>query len=678
MPISDKNIKFKGYCWSLGTTSFRTRFFNYSIEKQLGLLRNFWSITENQDWGSNDVQVAYYDYLLTNGFIVGDAARKDKDAREKTSGLVDIGLLDDNRHITQAGEKLLRICDTNSFGMDNFLKIPNDSYLFLKQMFKVSVEVDKQVVRPFVVLIHLLCNLDFLSDDEFTYLLPLCINSETTEFVIDSINAIRSGETDINAVIEQVLLSKANYKSAYSYFMKNEVSEESVCIVGLNRKSRNYDKPYFYLYECLKEVYLQKKFAKVSNLYDATTRINIGVHWRTLLFEIARKNVVEEDREGALKLNIFSNIKSEDELKTAFFKTVHLLKAKATLSDYADLNRRYIKTTSVVLFENGICKLDLIPRYFFKSADDELYGQAYDECDLLNEDCELEDISNALKYNEPRILDDLRNGLNVAISSIEDAYDLIEQNKYDRFNAIIDEKFPKDVLVQLLSYFEDRRDGEINAMVTDNADIPTIFEYILGVVWYRISGKSGDILKFMKLSLDADLLPVTHAAGGDADIIYEYSRSAVYPSHALLLEATLAERTNQRRMEMEPVSRHLGNYILANNGKVAYCIFVTTYLHPQVICDLRGRKQMFFCDGQNPDNYIYGMKIIPITTTDLRKVIECGLTYNDLYDRFDKAYNKSSDMHPFTWYKTCVEIQCESKPPVHSRTEEGEVIPYRV
>ena len=41
-------------------------------------------------------------------------------------------------------------------------------------------------------------------------------------------------------------------------------------------------------------------------------------------------------------------------------------------------------------------------------------------------------------------------------------------------------------------------------------------------------------------------------------ILYEYEACTSYPKHSLLIEATLSDATNQRRMEMEPVSRHLG------------------------------------------------------------------------------------------------------------------------
>ena len=92
------NLKYKSFYWSLGTTSFRTKNFNKKIEQQLSLLRDFWSLKENigRDW-EEKIQVDYYNFLQEVGFISGDANNKAKDAREKTSGLVSLGLIDENR-----------------------------------------------------------------------------------------------------------------------------------------------------------------------------------------------------------------------------------------------------------------------------------------------------------------------------------------------------------------------------------------------------------------------------------------------------------------------------------------------------------------------------------------------------------------------------------------------------
>ena len=126
----------------------------------------------------------------------------------------------------------------------------------------------------------------------------------------------------------------------------------------------------------------------------------------------------------------------------------------------------------------------------------------------------------------------------------------------------------------------------------------------------------------MKLSLDANLLPKSHAAGGDADIVYEYDKTTTYPKHILLLEATLSDKTNQRRMELEPISRHLGQHLLKNNNTNSYCVFITTYLDINVLSDFRYRKDFPYYDTNNSQKYIKGMKIIPLSTDILKNIIK--------------------------------------------------------
>lgn len=64
---------------------------------------------------------------------------------------------------------------------------------------------------------------------------------------------------------------------------------------------------------------------------------------------------------------------------------------------------------------------------------------------------------------------------------------------------------------------------------------------------------------------------------GMADIIYQYEQTAEYPKHSVLIEATLATDNNQRRMELEPVSRHLGDYLLKYKEFNDYAIFISTF-----------------------------------------------------------------------------------------------------
>ena len=159
-------LTYKSFCWCLGTTSFRTKNFNRTIEQQLGLLNEFWSKPDNADisWrNNNNIQTEYYLFMQEKGFVEGDADNKPKDAREKTSGLVDIGLIDDNRRPTNVGKALLAISESNDFGSDNHFEIPKDSFIYLKQLLKTSCVVDGNTVRPLIVLLYLLSRLGELS-----------------------------------------------------------------------------------------------------------------------------------------------------------------------------------------------------------------------------------------------------------------------------------------------------------------------------------------------------------------------------------------------------------------------------------------------------------------------------------------------------------------------------------
>lgn len=649
-------IPYKSFCWSLGTTSFRTKDFNKTIEEQLLLLDEFWKLDENKDenWsGNKDLQTRYYDFMQSKDFVEGNAGNKPKDAREKTSGLVDIGLIDDGRKLSNAGKALLKITSENDFSSDNQFQIVKDSYIYLKQLLKTYYNVDGHTVRPFMVLIHLLNKFDYLTLDEYTYLFPLCIGQVETAEIVDGISQLRSGSTSIDKIIINRLMDMPNYKMALDYLLENEVTEDVMRIIGMNRKSskeggKNYDRAYFPLYQALYNLYVLKDNSYISVAYEATSKVKIGKWWRKLLFNTSSKKAIYNNPVLHLRNTDFNDVTDEENFKRIFFKTMHLFKAKATLSDYLDLNRRYIKTTDAVLFEDDTIKLDIVPKHFFKTVAENLYLDTFIPSELLYEDCDMSEISACLVVSDETIVAGINEELGINVSDMQSAREALEDTRYQRLQHLIDTKFTDDKLLSLLDCFETRNDDEIRSMVTDNADVPTIFEYVLGILWYKASERHGKILDYMKLSLDADLLPKTHAAGGEADIVYEYEATEYYPEHTLLLEATLADSTNQRRMEMEPVSRHLGKHLLRTGNLSSYCVFATNYLDINVIADFRGRKSMPFYDPQDYSKSVNGMKIIPLQTSDLKKILSNKKTYKELYPIFETAFN--STLPPHKWY----------------------------
>ena len=170
-----ETLAYSSFFWSLGTTSFRTKELNYSIEKQLACLDDFWKIPENanQGWEKKymapgqadiyDIKNRYYDFMRERGLTTGDDSIKYKAAREKTSGLVDLGLINENHRLTDVGRRILEISQSEDYKSDNQLLISKDSYVYLKQLLKTFIKTDGIIVRPFVVVLYLLSKLDYLT-----------------------------------------------------------------------------------------------------------------------------------------------------------------------------------------------------------------------------------------------------------------------------------------------------------------------------------------------------------------------------------------------------------------------------------------------------------------------------------------------------------------------------------
>lgn len=670
-----EKIGYSSFVWKFGTTSFRTTKFNKMTEWQLRLLDEFWQKPEYSDYGweksymfdgQDDIywiKCRYYDWLVQNEFMDGGEPedKKFKTAREKTSGLYDMGLINENHRLTAVGRNLLELAESETYSEMTPLNISKDSMLYLEQLLKLSSSDTGTVVRPFIVVLYLLSKLEYLSNDEFKYLMPLCTNQESTNYILEFIKELRRGHGSIDNVIVRILLSRSNYKLGLERFTSNVFSKDLLLSVSMNRKSpERYDINYVPLYKQMHSVFMQKDDSQIFPLFQTITKFtnsNISIKWKSLLFDTPSTAAVKKEPKKHI-LSLPENVTcSEEKFKEFFFITMHLFKAKATLEDYLDLNRRYLGLTNCFIFEDSQVKLDIVPRQFFGKAIDALYQQAYTESEKLEECTSLSEICPELVFSESDIIDGINKDLGTHISTIEEAYSEIDRIKYQRFDKLVKEKFSDSQLIMLLDCFNRREDSTINQMVTDNADIPTIFEYILGIIWWKASHQKGKVLDYMKLSLDANLLPITHAAGGEADIVYEYPQCDSYPAHSVLLEATLADGTNQRRMEMEPVSRHVGNHILRTENSLSYGIFATTFLHINVISDFKSRKHTPYFDTQDEAKFIPGMKITPLDTDDLRNIIENGIKYEDLYNRFETAYQRADEYaNPKQWYEELVKL----------------------
>ena len=204
-------MAFKSYSWSIGTTSFRVSQLNYKIERQLQLLKQFWLDNPNINWNNNnELQKKYYYFMKDNGFVNGEAPRPDKDAREKTSGLVDIGVLTKDRKLTEVGIKIESLLNKER-AKDNIFYIDEDSYYYLLQFLKLQINKDGLKIKPFIALLYMLEKLDYLTYEEFTYLLPLCKNKFDVVKMVNDIKYNRQG-LDLDTIIIGTTLQLSVFK----------------------------------------------------------------------------------------------------------------------------------------------------------------------------------------------------------------------------------------------------------------------------------------------------------------------------------------------------------------------------------------------------------------------------------------------------------------------------------
>lgn len=652
-------MAFKSYCWVIGTTSFRVKQLNYKIELQLKYLSELFLKNNDKPWC--ELQEKYYDLLVSKGFSKGTANNKAKDARELTSGLGDLGLVyKKTRHITPVGDMLNTISSKDDFTPDNLLDISKDSYIYLLQFLKYQIWDDDVKIKPFISLIYMLSELGSLTREEFTYLLPVCMNINDVLLVTSEIK--KKGNKGINDILINKMMKMDNYRSSLKEFLDSKnVDQDLISKIGMNRKSSTYDRPVFSIYSSIHKIFnlvqsSSYEFLKLEseNLKKAVLSVNENQSavWRKY-FSITKTKIIDEEFiSNLLSLSIFKS-KDEQDFRRNFFLIWHLSKWKRTLEDYYDLNKRYFALTDIIKFSNQKFELTPIAKIFFKDRIKKMIYSPFVPNDryetLLTSLIPIEKIYPECLTTKEILAKEVSDnvGKNITPDELEDFYNNLQN---EEFISLIEAKFSKDVLLKLLDAFKNRDDEYIEQTITDDATPSTCFEYIIGLIWYEISGRKGLIKDYLKLSLDSNNLPKTHAKGGDSDLIFEYEKTSSYPKHDCLIEVTLATSTGQREMEWEPVTRHLEHHIVnVTRNKKDYVVFIANELTKTAISTFRNMKTYEYYEPKTNVIAGTGLKIITLCCDDIKTIIHKGLNYDQLYTIFEDSFNSLTV--GISWYE---------------------------
>ena len=712
------------YCWVIGNTGFRESALYEKIESYLEILSEF----KDRKYTWKDNQKEFFYMMQEHNFMVDGSTSETnmkKAARLKTSPLEKLGLVDVERSITEVGKEILnRAIKRNGqaakyIDKDYFLE--NDGDIYIKQLIKLQFFAnDNEAVKPFILFLRYIKEFKYLYYDEMIYIIPLIVCDNLFDYGKNLINEYRSEKLKPNFDSwkwqkEHIIKNKDNIKNIKAikeYINENiEVISNSIennyideinnFIIRLddNGKSVQYSLKLVDLFIGLCDLRnnindFEKAKKCIDNIVNGIEKTSSTQQllWRKLIFGVDNKNKFKNKSDSRYKENLeyyINNIYDSD-IKTFllnFYDILWFVKIKNNLEDYADHNLRYLKLSNILenKYENGD-KVIRISEIYEVLVDKILDDQSIDKI-ILNR----EDYNKYLykkSYELPKLEEeDMKKIANKYISKINEISDeKIDSKKHDNLNyrgwieslnkLYIDKKVINMIddvrqaivkkedgnLLQCLGYLRERskaNDIKLKNYIDTEADVPTIFEYLVWQSFLLFGDYKENPIDFANFSFDNNLKPVQHAGGGIADVIFKYE------DHDLILEATLTNDENQRKLEMEPVPRHVARYRNEVRNET-YCIFVAPFIDPNVAVVHRAFKNLpyYVKDINGEYKAINGTSIIPFAIKDLQKVIKYSIKTDSLYNQmkeqvFEPIINDVND-NGYIWYKKGVENKINS------------------
>lgn len=590
------------------------------------------------------ILVKYKDKRYENNKTVKDykslleyfISEQKKRGRTYTNALVKIGLVDEKRKITAVGEALLD-GDTKQDDIEKLLNLSADNIIFLRQLLKLRVyEFEgKNYIYPFRMGIYLLSKFDDIPQKEFCTILSLIRAGKTDEEY--------RGTLDKYKLVKSKNMSFGEYVSRYiqeenleiKFEEKYRISKEKFEKYFLNRKSKDKIEDYFEFYEISLDFFENRNFETYKRLEKISKKGSIkkAFGYNKVPFKFCKtlKKFFEENKETIFEAE------NTEEFNKLFYELFRDSKNYGLIFEYNDMTIRTFNLSGLISFENGLVNLSY--KWLSKNIFSEIIGMKKLSNEVVKDNFHKNvSFSEIFDLSEERIesfIEKLRKENNIPkeISIFEHFSDKIDKD----FEKKLEKRFSNDKVCSILNLFKNRENDEkISKEVTDNAKIPTIFEYILAIAWHRISNKEFNLKKSLKLSLDGDGFPLSHAPGGDGDIIAEYSDFDV------MLEATLMDKNTQKRGELEPVIRHTTNLTIKNmeENKKTYTFFVANELDMNVINIFRATSQIRLQSTQDREKYTNGIKIYSLTIDKIVYLLENNINYKYFLNRVFENYNK--------------------------------------
>ncbi len=576
--------------------------------------------------------IEYVSYFLTentNLLKKFDQGIEDR-ARHFTSNLVKLGFVDINRNISEVGELLLNPSKLKKDRLEKTLPIDNINILYLRQLLKLKVfdKNKEHYYSPFNMALYMLLKNERVTENTFLEIVQ-GLNPYTKIHAIDEfINHYEEGDIVKNLEVNVPQELKVNTLLNRELFWKTFT----------NQKSQKQIEVYWQYYHLLYEFNL-KRDTKTLNLL--------------LTFFEAEKDTLKKAFGGGK--NIFILRKGERPKPEEFIKKnkkmftgnlneylyIIFVKSKQldSIREYSDTTKRILKATGIISFDNGYVELAykelgrcIFQRIYFQ---DKIWGMISKQYEKNEEDiksyfCTKKSMCEILELEDKEV-DNIIGEIQVEFGGTDiKKLPIIIANKRKReFAMYIDTVYPIEKVREILKLFKNRKnDKAIKAIVSPDATVPTIYEYIVGIAWYYFTGKKIDLLGSYNLTLSANFEPLIHAGGGQGDIVI-YEKDKV-----IMLEATLMNTNSQKRGEWEPVLRHSINLKIEeesnNTSREVTSFFIADSFDFNTINIWKAVASVPLQSSIHTDRFTNNVIIMPINNDELIALMDKANEYDQI------------------------------------------------
>lgn len=639
-------------------------------EKALEKSKDVFKIHSNYDNFINELGDDYQTFIDRDGQWIEDNITKfakvldeaiEKRARHYTSNLVKMGFTNTNRNITEAGYSYLRGSVVRD-DLEEILPLDNVNIALFRQLSKLKVfsssnEGKRQYYSPFIMALVLLLDGETIDGNTFEVIVqgltPYSSDEVKEAIRSNSIGIAQLEESirDIDIVIPDELIGKSDIEyDVFKSIFKGSKSNDSV------------SKSYYDFFNVLKNFRDNRTEETYAELIQCLDQENVTSIYKA--FGYGKAVFAAGNRGSRYDLERFIEKNADHPLLASddYIGEFYIAYAR---SKWIDGIREYSDTTTRLLSATGLFKFKNLPELSYKEIlslvfdvdqlRENVFGEMTDEEYVSYEEAEnsyfgkcvsLVEIFNFSHDDISAMTEKLEKYLGV--SAATDVKKFLSDQKNADFIAHINDKYPKEKIMELLPLFSDRRkDNQIKKEVNDAATVPTIYEYIIGIAWYYISNKEFDLYNSLNLTLNADFEPVIHAGGGDGDIVIHYEEIIV------MLEVTLMNKQAQKRGEWEPVLRHSLNLKAANEPKETITFFIADELDYNTINIWRAVASVSL-ESTNTHTKVDGVIIMPFTNNEVLAFLKNSVYYKDIVKAVKDSFAKVPQITDVKWHEEVI------------------------